>query len=360
MRNLITLVVVLLSWRYAVAQQVRIGVLGLFHPQQFIVRPTPGEAIILHAGSENVLLEESSAIRETTVQIAEAVVTVTVGLRSLRTSDVTVSARSGDACDLLLSIPGKITRHYRGILKIHAVGHSLLADVQMDLETAVASAVAAENPPDVPLEAAKAQAIASRSFLLAGAGRHREFDFCDTTHCQFLREPPVPDSTAARATALTAGLILTYQMKPVAAMYFRSCAGRTRTPAQLGLPEAAYPYYTVDCAYCRSHPERWEARISTRDAELIRPEREDLRLQLGRRLGWNTLPSTNISIVKEGSDVLVKGMGRGHGVGLCQAGARGMAEQGSGALQILAHYYPGTEVQSLRRPEKVHPQPEGD
>jgi stage II sporulation protein D len=225
----------------------------------------------------------------------------------------------------------------------------------MDLETAVASVVAAENPSDVPLEAAKAQAIASRSFLLAGAGRHRDFDFCDTTHCQFLREPPSPDSAAARATAQTAGLVLTYQTKPVAAMYSRSCAGRTRTPAQLGLPEAGYPYYSVDCAYCRSHPDHWEALLTAHDAEFIRPLREDLRVQLSRRLGWNTVPSTNVSLVEQGVDVLVKGTGRGHGIGLCQAGARGMAQQGSGALEILAHYYPGTEVQSLRGSDKGHP-----
>jgi stage II sporulation protein D len=330
-------------------------VLGLFHPQQFVVRPIPGGSLILHAGSEHFLLEDSIVTREATIQIAHGFVAVSVGSRNVVAPDVTVSARSGDSCDFLLSVPGKITRRYSGILNIRVVGASLLADVQTDLETAVASVVAAENPPDMPMEAAKAQAIASRSFLLAGVGRHREFDFCDTTHCQFMREPPPLNSVASRASALTAGMVLTYRAKTVAAMYSRSCAGRTRTPAQLGLPAAEYPYYSVDCVYCRIHPEHWEAAISSGDAELLRQSREDLRLQLGRRLGWNTVPSANVSLVDQGSDVLVKGTGRGHGIGLCQAGARAMAKQGSGAFEILAHYYPGTDVRTLRRAGQILP-----
>src|ERR1039458_7897639 len=41
-----------------------------------------------------------------------------------------------------------------------------------------------------PSEALKALAVAARSYFVAGKGRHRDFDFCDTTHCQFLREAP--------------------------------------------------------------------------------------------------------------------------------------------------------------------------
>src|SRR6266571_2973368 len=69
----------------------------------------------------------------------------------------------------------------------------------MDRETATASVVAAENTPDTPLEALKAQAVAARSYFVAGRGRHHDFDFCDTTHCQFLREPPSADCSHVHA-----------------------------------------------------------------------------------------------------------------------------------------------------------------
>ena len=102
----------------------------------------------------------------------------------------------------------------------------------MDLETAVASVVAAEGTVDTPSEALKALAVAARSYFVAGKGRHRDFDFCDTTHCQFLREPPASNSAATQAVSATRGLVITYQSayqsQPIAAMYTRSCSGRTR------------------------------------------------------------------------------------------------------------------------------------
>ena len=42
--------------------------------------------------------------------------------------------------------------------------------------------------------------------------------------------------------------------------------------------------------------------------------------------------------------VVIEGSGRGHGVGLCQWGARGMALNGAAAADILAHFFPGTAV----------------
>jgi SpoIID/LytB domain protein len=176
------------------------------------------------------------------------------------------------------SAVGKITRHYHGTLEIKPSGGALTALVAMDLETAVASAVAAESTPDTPLEALKAQAIAARSYFVASRGRHLDFDFCDTTHCQFLREPPVPDSAVANAAEATRGLVLAHDSQPFAAMYTRSCSGRTRTPAELGLPSAAYPYYSVQCEYCRSHPVRWSSRISARDAAAVHSSDESTRL----------------------------------------------------------------------------------
>jgi stage II sporulation protein D len=45
--------------------------------------------------------------------------------------------------------------------------------------------------------------------------------------------------------------------------------------------------------------------------------------------------------------LVVKGQGSGHGVGMCQWGAIGMSRLGYNYLQILSHYYPGTEVKKV-------------
>jgi stage II sporulation protein D len=134
----------------------------------------------------------------------------------------------------------------------------------MDLETAVASVVQAETTPGTPLEALKAQAVVSRSYFVAGGGRHSNFDFCDLAHCQVLREPPDVDSPAAAATVATRDLVLIFDEKPVTAMFTRSCGGHTRTLAEIGLSQTAYPYFSVLCDVCYKNPVRWDPQCLAR------------------------------------------------------------------------------------------------
>jgi stage II sporulation protein D len=69
---------------------------------------------------------------------------------------------------------------------------------------------------------------------------------------------------------------------------------------------------------------------------------EDVR----RALGTRVLPSLLVRdiAVQAGERVDIEGGGLGHGVGLCQWGARGMALTGADARAILAYYYPGTGI----------------
>jgi stage II sporulation protein D len=208
--------------------------------------------------------------------------------------------------------------------------------------------VAAESPPGAPLEALKAQAVAARSFLVAGKGRHRDFDFCDTTHCQFLRSPPHTNSPAWQATRSTEGMVLRYRQTVFAAMYSASCGGRTHTLAELGIPARDYPYFSVACEYCRRHPQKWVAEITSAEAAGL-DNSEASRLRLARKLGWKTVPSNSYSASsrRQGELVQLEGQGVGHGVGLCQRGAAGMAQRGAAFLEILAHYYPNTVVRRI-------------
>jgi len=323
---------------------VRIGVLGLFHPRQFTVSAPPGHALVVHAGEESVVIEKSSGGDSANVRISADSVLLTAGPRAIQATALTVAGRNNEAVDFILSVPEKITRRYRGTLEIKPSSGILLAIITMERETAVASVVAAEYTPDTPLEALKAQAVAARSYFVAGRGRHHDFDFCDTTHCQFLREPPAPAGAVSKAVAATRNLVLAYDSDPFAAMYTRSCSGHTRTPAELGLPLAPYPYYSVECKYCRAHPVRWVSRLSAQDAAALHSSDEAARLNVVRRLGWAAVPSNDFVVQKESEQIVLKGTGQGHGIGLCQAGAKAMAEEGADFRQILSHYYPNTTI----------------
>jgi len=215
--------------------------------------------------------------------------------------------------------------------------------------TAVASIVAAESLTETPFEALAAQAIATRSYLAASHGRHREFDFCDTTHCQFLREPPAPGTPVAQAVEATRDMVLAYESEPFAAMYTRSCSGRTHTPTELGFPGAVYPYYSVECKYCRANPMRWSSRISAEDAAALASSNEPARLRAARHLGWGTIPSNDFIMKNENGEILVEGTGQGHGIGLCQSGAKAMAADGADFRHILRHYYPNTTIVRIHK-----------
>ena len=131
----------------------------------------------------------------------------------------------------------------------------------------------------------------ARSFLVAARGRHEGFDFCDTTHCQFLRESPPPGSLSAKAATETRSLVVLYQGRPIPALYSANCGGRTRTLADAGWNEEAYPYFAVDCP--------------------------------------------------------IKGAIAGHRIGMCQEGAAQMARKGKSFREILAIYFPATTVEPL-------------
>lgn len=316
---------------------------GLFHPREFVVTAPAGHALILHAGKQSLVLE-NAGLSSATLRLDGSDLIVSAGRQELHSTKVAVTGRGNESADFILEVPGKIQRQYRGTLEIRPASGNLLAVVTLDLETAVASVVAAESAPDTPLEALKAHAIAARSYFVAGRGRHRDFDFCDTTHCQFLRAAPPAGSRAALAVEASRRLVLAYQSRPFAPMYTRSCNGQTRTPAQVGLPAAAYPYFSVECDHCRRHPVHWTSNIPAPQAGSLRASDETARLAVARHIGWSAVPSNDFSFAKDGDLVLLRGVGNGHGIGLCQAGAKAMAESGAGFREILLHYYPNTDI----------------
>ena len=326
------------------AQGVRIGVFGLFRTHQLTIKSSPAQALIIRAGRQSFVLERSSGQDAASVTLSDDGMALHLGDQQIRAASIHAANRSGGVADFVLAISGKISRHYQGVLEIKTSAGVLVPVVTMDLETAVASVVQAENSPDTPLEAMKAQAVATRSYFLAGQRRHHEFDFCDTTHCQFLREPPAPDSNAARAALATRGLVLAYREKAVAAMFTRSCGGRTRTAEEAGIPHQGYPYFAVACDYCLRNPWRWVRRLSLPEADDLLRRGESSRLDLDRRRGWDFIPSNNFTTRRGPDGVILHGAGQGHGIGLCQAGAKAMAETGAGFQEILEHYYPNTAL----------------
>jgi peptidoglycan hydrolase-like amidase len=337
-------------------QTVRFGVLGIFHPRQLTLAADEAGELLVSAADRRIFLQSRSACSVLRIQSSGDLLLLSCGGKQIQAQELRASDRNQQPVAFLLAVPGKIKRRYEGTLELKARNGELIPVVSMDLETAVASAVDAETLPGTPLEALKAQAVVSRSYFAAGRGRHANFDFCDLTHCQALREPPAAGSPAANAVAATRNLVLTFNGKPIASMFTRSCGGHTRTAQEIGLPQAEYPYFSVTCDLCAKNPFRWTRKVSSDDASLLFLHGESGRLSICRRLGWNAVPSNNFTAREQDGAVVLQGAGQGHGLGLCQRGARGMAEQASGFREILSHYFPNTKLEELHPVSKMgHP-----
>ena len=334
----------------AMDSTVRIGVFGLFRPTELLLTSPAHEALVVSGANQTITLENTQFAQLRLVGHAIQCVAPT---KTLVASSI--QAFSRDGVDLILAVPGRIERRFRGELHVSAGADTLTVVVTMGLEVAVASVVAAESRSGVPLEALKAQAVVARSFYVAAGGRHSNlgFDFCDTTHCQFIREAhgvgPSPRrgpvDPATWAAAETRGLVLAFRGRKLAALYSASCGGRTRSLAEVGMSSDAYPYFSVECPYCRSHASDWQTYLDRDDASaLLAKHSEGARLLTVHKAGWNAVPGNNYDATCEGNGVVLRGRGAGHGVGLCQTGAAAMASAGSDFRTILAYYYPNTTL----------------
>jgi stage II sporulation protein D len=326
--------------------ELRIHVFGLFAPKELHLQAQDSQILRITAASGETRVEGGQSV---VCRAAPATVVCQTSQGRLEGRMIEVEGKGSPAA-FRLSVPGKIERRFAGRLGLTVAGEALRAVVRMDLETAVSAVVAAESPPGATAEALKAQAVAARSYLLAGA-RHEAFDFCDTTHCQFLRAPAAPGDPAELAAAATRGLVVTYQANVVRALYARSCGGTTQTLRDAGMAGEGYPYFSVICDACRREPETWRSTLSRQTVEsfLERPT-ESARLQVARQAGWSRLPGVRFRTSSEGDTVMLDGAGIGHGIGLCQRGAASMAAGGAEFEAILRYYFPNTRLEVFDQP----------
>lgn len=256
--------------------------------------------------------------------------------------------------------------------------------VELPAERYVAAVLAGESSVFRSEEALKAMAVAARTYAARMRRRHATegYDFCATTHCQRVNLQGITAQLESAARA-TAGELLWFKGKPALAVYTRDCGGETENVQQVW-PEEQAPYLTARLdPFCTRHgisQWSWSARpeeiaAALRASQLNTPngltrivvaERTDsrrtkrleligrdnqtavsatsFRFAVGRGLGWNTLRSDRYEIDSREGRIYFRGVGQGHGLGLCQHGADEMGLEGHTYREILAFYYPGTVV----------------
>jgi stage II sporulation protein D len=286
--------------------------------------------------------------------------------------------------DFRIVSEGMPTQHIRGAVVISVRDNTLWIVATIPLEQYVADVLQGETAGNMPEETLKALAVAIRSYTTRFRERHKEegFDFCDTTHCQYLRLDPQP--TVLSAVKQTIGELLWDKGTPLAAYYHKDCGGRTESAAAVWPDQGSPALVSHADPYCVRTTQPWRSEIARADLDralavaglkvplgwnrLAIAERtpsgrartlrfsvgstqqgalvsaSSLRFAIGRTLGWNTLKSDWYDVAVQGDHFIFSGRGVGHGVGLCQTGAAEMARQGKSYREILAFYYPGTPI----------------
>ena len=341
-------------------------------PVRVLVRE--GASAVTVRGDEAVSL--STGARRLALLPARATATIAAGPRGLLLNAQplgadTVSLRTGPAAFLTLD-----GRPFRGEVEIRrGANGGLLAINVLDLEDYLQGVVQEEVPVAWPLEALKAQAVVARTYALfqmrQGAGA--PFHLRNTVMSQVYGGLGREDSRATWAVLETRGLVLTVGGRVIASFYHACSGGQTEDADQVFGADFVYlvgqrDEFSGECPY-----DRWadllpaaEFRRALQSAGFAVGEIRDIepldRTRTGRvgrlrivhtggalemeakrfRLiaGPEVVRSTLFDVSVERGLVTVTGRGWGHGVGMSQWGAKGMAERAYRFADILKYYYP--------------------
>lgn len=253
--------------------------------------------------------------------------------------------------------------------------------ITLALEDYIIGTVAAEMPASFEMEALKAQAVCARTYALKKIIDKHPYplgaDLSDDINaCQAFRDFQSQDSGISqenlerveRAVEETRGLVILYQSRPIDALYHSCCGGKTDN----GWGEASNTPYlrSVVCNGCQTskhyrecwqfsnesinqlvgdHGNRLEMKILSyspagRANQLSINGKKMYASRFRQLLG---LPSQWFSFRVNQKETEIVTRGYGHGIGLCQYGANGMAKQGDDYQEILKKYYHGIELYKL-------------
>jgi stage II sporulation protein D len=291
------------------------------------------------------------------------------------------------------STPHPADRQHASVLRVSGALHLflhaglLMVVNELDLEEYVKGVVPGEMNAAWHAEALKTQAVAARTYALYQrmANLDRPYDLVAGIQDQVYRGREGVDERVAAAVEETRGLIVTYQNAPILAAFSSTAAGPTEDAMIVWAKDLPY-LKGVDCPFDADSPYyQWRAEIPVHLLEqslrkqgmpigtiatltpylYSRSGRVDkirilhsegeliLRGQDFRRaVGYSIVLSTQFEVELFGRLLVLAGRGSGHGVGLCQWGAKELAEHGYRFDTILRYYFPDTVLQ---RAGSIHP-----
>ncbi|TPW18440.1 MAG: stage II sporulation protein D, partial [Elusimicrobia bacterium] len=199
---------------------------------------------------------------------------------------------------------------------------------ELGLEEYLFGVLPHEMSPDWSLEALKAQAVVSRTYALGrlGRGADEAFDLTDDAYTQVYTGVTTESDHVRKAVRSTAGRVLTYKGKPLPGYFHSTCGGHTAGSAEVWAGWLSNIRVKTDRGWKRVPANKFRLWLGPRDLKSVRFD-----AVRRRRKGFE-----------------FEGRGYGHGVGLCQWGARAQSDAGRSFEEILGHYFPGASLSKIR------------
>jgi stage II sporulation protein D len=275
-------------------------------------------------------------------------------------------------------------RDYVGSLEIWRQGDGLLLVNELPMEEYVAGTVRGEASERWPMEALRALAVVARTYALFQQGRAagRPFHVVAGNQDQNFVGWVAEGSPARDAALGTAGQVLTWQGRVFPSFHHSDSGGFTEAAQSVFSGDGVPPLEGVRDEFSMESPNyTWTVTIPlTVIGERLRKGGVEVGQVIGltvlertpsfrvarlavehsrgttalrgadfrRLIGYDALKSTLFVPVAQDGVVRFEGRGWGHGVGLSQYGAKGMADRGYAYPQILEHYFPGAALATLR------------
>lgn len=241
---------------------------------------------------------------------------------------------------------------------------------RVEMENYLGGVIESEGGGGKHIEYYKVQAILSRTYVLGHLRKHRKegFHLCDRVHCQAYHNMLIYTPKINEAVKATKGVVmLNEELKLAQGFFFANCGGQTSEADFVWNTAVPHCKSIVDTFCIKTRQATWTKRIDANkwknylvshfgypvDDPVLGPliysfsqsQRKafyqvpqlgiplrDIRIKF-------RLKSTWFSVHKEGNEVVLKGKGFGHGVGVCQEGAMGMARHGFNYEEILSFYF---------------------
>jgi len=275
-------------------------------------------------------------------------------------------------------------RRYREALDIiRTNSNRLLVINRLSLEAYVKGVLYHEVSHRWPLEAIKAQAVATRTYVLyqMSQSKKREYDVTSDIYSQVYGGRSAERHRTRLAADRTRGQVMTYEGKILPAYFHSNCGGHRESAGELWRHDFI-PLRAAPCEFCEGMPNyRWNKNFHSQEVqeklnhhgirvgaikeinvierteggraktlEFVSREGEALNVpaaKFRKALGANVLKSNYYDILMKGYYFDVLGRGWGHGVGMCQWGAYQMSRQRYPYEEILKYYYPETELVTI-------------